>query len=589
MQYPIVYLILKRMRAPLILLIVAWTISILGLTLIPGVEVDGEKRYMTIFESFYFVSYMATTIGFGEPHFGFTDAQRLWVSFSLYLTVVSWLFAIGNIISLIQDPALKTVWRRQRFIKQIKRLNRKFYIICGYGETGELLLENLNERGYQCVVIDNDPERINLLDLNSSVNYTPYIQGDVGEVSVLKMAGLGSPYCQAILAVTNNEQINVKIAAITKVLHSGVKVVCRASNKDTIANAKSFDTDFVINTNKHFADNISLGFRTPSIAQLTLSLLRRSGKPYHPLPEIPHGHWIVCGDDEFADEMARFLDFEGMDCTIVSQHGKASATHVIGKGTEGVTLKAAHIEKSVGLVAGTNNDTDNLSIIMTARHLKPNLHLIAKQNQDSNRLVFQNAEIDSVMESARLFVWQTIPLITQPTLATFLRLARHQDEAWGQQLMVALKNLSETVPSTYIIKVNEQKLPVVADYLASENILRLQDLYAPDKANPDAPIALPLMLIRNGEEKLLPKMSTPIKLGDVFLMASTKKAKKQVLYTVTHEQDFYYMVHGEEKPVSLVFYLLKNYLAARKQRLRKKHKLKPIKPTVTTEEKPPFN
>ncbi len=553
MQYPIVYVILKRMRAPLILVIVAWTISILGLTLIPGVEIDGEKRYMTVFEAFYFVSYMATTIGFGEPSFGFTDVQRLWVSFSMFLTVISWFYAIGHIISLLQDPALKTVWKRQRFIKDVSRINEKFFIICGYGETGELLLEYLTEKGFQCVVIDNDPERINLLDLNSSIYNTPYLQGDVSDVSVLQMAGLDSPHCRAVLAVTNNEQINVKIAAVAKILHSGVKVICRVRSKEAIANAKSFDTDYVINTNKHFAENMSLGFRKPSIQQLTLSLLRRSGQDYSQPLDLPKGHWIVCGDDEFSEEMINFLEFEGMDYTAISQQGIASSTRVIGKGTEAITLKSANIEKSVGIVAGTTDDTDNLSIIMTARHLKPNLFFVARQNQDSNREVFRHTEVDSIMESARLLVWQAIPLITQPTMVTFLRLARHKDEAWGKAVMEDLLAVSDTVPSSYLIKINEKNAPAVSQYLASENILRLQDLYVPDRVE-ERPIALPLMLIRNGQETLLPKMSTPIKMGDTFLMASTEVAKEQVLYTIGHDQDFHYVIHGEEKPISIVMH-----------------------------------
>ncbi len=571
MQYPIVYLVLKRMRAPLILLIVTWTVSILGLTIIPGVEIDGERRYMTIFEAFYFVSYMATTIGFGEPEFGFTNVQRLWVSFSMYLTVVSWFFAIGHIISLLQDPALKLVWKRQRFIKEVNRISQKFFIICGYGETGELLLEYLTEKGFQCVVIDSDPERINLLDLNNSIYSTPYIQGDVSEVSVLQMAGLDSPYCCAVLAVTNDEQINVKIAAVTKILHAGVKVICRANSKEAIANAKSFDTDYVINTNKHFAESISLGFRTPSIQQLTLSLLRRSGRPYSQLPALPKGHWIVCGDDEFADEMINFLDFEGMDYTAINQSGNASNDKVIGKGTEAVTLKEANIENSVGLVAGTSDDTDNLSIIMTARHLKPNLFFIAKQNQDSNRQVFQQAEVDSIMEAARLLVWQAIPLLTQPTMVTFLRFARHQDESWGRAVMDALKAVSDTVPCSYLIKVSEEKASAVSQYLASENILRLQDLYVTDQLT-ERPVALPLMLIRNGQETLLPKMSTPIKMGDTFLMASTEQARDQVLHTIQHDQDFHYVIHGQEKPISIVMHHIRESLKFYKLRRRQQQK-----------------
>ncbi len=576
MQYPIVYVILKRLRAPLILLIMAYTIATAGMAIIPGVDGDGNPVHLTIFQSFYFISYVATTIGFGEIPYEFTDVQRLWVVFCIYLTVIAWLVAIGNIVSLLQDPALKTVWRQQRFSKQTQRINQKFFIICGYGETGEMLLEHLCEKGYQCVVVDSNAERINLLDLDSSIYSVPYLLGDASDVETLKMAGLENEHCRAVLAITNNDRINVKIAVTAKLLRSHIKVICRVNSKEARANAKSFDTDHVIQANQIFAESFSRAFRTPSIYQLTMSLLRRCGRHYLPALNPPEGHWVICGYDEFGQAMARYLEYEGMDYTIITDDSRVTTPHIDGKGTEAVTLRAAGIDSAVGIIAGTDNDTDNFSVIMTARHLKPNLFLVARQNQESNRLIFQNAEIDSVMESSRLVMWHILPWITQPKLAHFLRLARHQDEAWGQAVIEKLKALSERVPACYLLKINEKKSPALIPHLATGNILRLQDLFVNNRNEPEKPVAMPLLLIRDGKEELLPRLSTAIKEGDTFLVASTEETREQVLYTITHEQDFHYLIHGEEKPISIVMHIFRERLKAYKvqQRHRKQEKAK---------------
>ena len=58
-----IVLILRRMRAPLI---VIFSVSVLGLTLVPGVDGNGEPWRMSFFDALYFMSYTATTIGFGE-------------------------------------------------------------------------------------------------------------------------------------------------------------------------------------------------------------------------------------------------------------------------------------------------------------------------------------------------------------------------------------------------------------------------------------------------------------------------------------------------------------------------------------------
>src|SRR5688572_20609177 len=82
-----IFLILRRMRAPLITLIVIFAVSVLGLTLVPGEDQAGEPGRMSFLDAFYFMSYTATTIGFGELPYTFTDAQRLWVMVCIYLTV----------------------------------------------------------------------------------------------------------------------------------------------------------------------------------------------------------------------------------------------------------------------------------------------------------------------------------------------------------------------------------------------------------------------------------------------------------------------------------------------------------------------
>ena len=50
-------------RAPLITLIVIFSVSVVGLTLVPGVDDQGRPAHIGLFDSFYFVSYTATTIG----------------------------------------------------------------------------------------------------------------------------------------------------------------------------------------------------------------------------------------------------------------------------------------------------------------------------------------------------------------------------------------------------------------------------------------------------------------------------------------------------------------------------------------------
>ena len=54
------------------------------------------------------MSYTATTIGFGEIPYPFTYNQRMWVTISIYLTVIGWAYAIGSLLALLQDRAFRS-------------------------------------------------------------------------------------------------------------------------------------------------------------------------------------------------------------------------------------------------------------------------------------------------------------------------------------------------------------------------------------------------------------------------------------------------------------------------------------------------
>ena len=106
------------------------------------------------------------------PDAPFTDAQRLWVIGSIYLTVIGWAYAIGALLTLLQDRAFRQALAVQHFERKVRRISEPFLIVAGYGQTGALLVQSFDALGRQLVVLDTSPEKIDALDL------MPY-RGDV--------------------------------------------------------------------------------------------------------------------------------------------------------------------------------------------------------------------------------------------------------------------------------------------------------------------------------------------------------------------------------------------------------------------------
>ena len=131
-----IFILLRRLRAPLLVLISVYAVCVLGFTLVPGVNPDGEPWTMSFLHAFYFVSFMGTTIGLGEIPYPFSDAQRLWATASIYGTVVSWLYSIGSLFSVLQDPLFRRTMHESGVERAVRRIDVPFYLVCGYDDAG---------------------------------------------------------------------------------------------------------------------------------------------------------------------------------------------------------------------------------------------------------------------------------------------------------------------------------------------------------------------------------------------------------------------------------------------------------------------
>ncbi|RLA20028.1 MAG: potassium transporter, partial [Gammaproteobacteria bacterium] len=161
------FIVMREMRTPLMAILIVYTTAILVMVFIPGPELNGEAQYLSIFHAFYFMTYTATTTGFGEIPFTFSDGQRLWAIVCLYVSVVTWFYALGSIVRLLQNPFFLRAVEEWRFAKNVNRIVGPFYIVCGFGDTGSVLVRGMNDAGLRVIVIDQSEERIQALKLRN--------------------------------------------------------------------------------------------------------------------------------------------------------------------------------------------------------------------------------------------------------------------------------------------------------------------------------------------------------------------------------------------------------------------------------------
>jgi len=570
------YLLLRRLRLPLLVLICVYSISILGFVLIPGQDDHGHAWDMSFFHAFYFVSFMGSTIGFGEIPYPFTDAQRFWAIVAIYGTVISWLYGIGTMLAIIQDRAFQRLLVESQFKRRVKRIAEPFYLICGYGETGQLLTKSLSNEGIQLVIIDINEERINEIEVCHFLLTPLALCADTSRLKYLKMGGLLHPHCKGVIALTKNDQTNLTIATAVHLLNKDLRLISRAESSDVEDNITSFGKNEVINPYETFSKRLTYLIDKPGMYILFDWL---TGIPHEPLPEpnFPQaGHWILCGYGRFGRAIYQRFVALGIDITVVTPR-KKDIIHlekaVSGIGVKIDVLEKAGVRKAIGIIAGTNNDANNLSIIMTAKELNPNIFIISRQNQRSHLPIFNAANIDLIMQRGNVLAQTIFALVRSPLLGEFMRLTEYQSHEWANKLVSRLAALvDEEMPHLWEISIDAKHSPTLCTQLEQRKTIKLKDILRDPDNRQQQLKCLALLLYRKERGYLLPNMEQKIKMNDRILFCGNHHACWQQRWIIQDDNVFRYLLTGADCSGGYVWQWITKYVNKRRQNRSKEPK-----------------
>jgi voltage-gated potassium channel len=569
----IFFLIFRRMRTPLLALLVTYSIAMLGLVVIPGQDAAGNPLHLSFFDAFYFVSYTATTIGFGEIPYALTGAQRIWVTFCIYATVIVWIYSIGSLIALLQDKTLQRAMQENRFGRRVRAVREPFYLICGYGQTGSGLVRALTDRGQRAVVLDSNPDRINQLKLENHREYVPALRADVRRPDSLLLAGLRLPHCRGVLALTSENDVNLKVALASKLLQPSATVICRADSHAVEANMASFGTDHIYDPFDSFAQYFATALRSPCLTLLSEWLGEQRSAPLRE-PTYPpaHGLWVLCGYGRFGKALYRHLRAQDIEIVVIESRpertGRPDCPLVEGAGTEADTLEQADIHRAVGLIAGTDNDANNLSIVMTAKALNPGLFTVVRENQLMNRELFAAVNADILMHPSLIVADRIRILLTTPLLAELVNDARLEEDAWACELNAQLAALlQDQVPQVWQVRIDAEQAYALYRLRPKEPLPRLGDLLRDPRDRGCRLPAIALLRKRGNGRTLLPDPNDRLRDGDQLLFCGRPSAQYSMRWTLQNTHALTYVLHGESPPRGIVWaWLLRRrraHLAAR--------------------------
>jgi Trk K+ transport system NAD-binding subunit len=554
-MYDVIWLTMRRMRKPLILLILVYSLSVIGMVLIPGQDTDGNTIYPTFLDAIYFVAILATTIGFGEIPYAFTEAQRLYSYLILFPNVVAWLFSIGTIISLIVDPQFRAVIARSQFARRVRNIGDDYYIVCGFGYTGRMIVKGLMRRGISAVVIERRESIIHSMALDDDFSHLPSLAGDVTDKDLLHDAGLNEEIknCIGVIAITNEDHANLTIAITSKLLRPELPVLARSETRRVVANMASFGTDQTVDPYTIFAERFYLALKSPTKYLVQDWLISVPGTKLRSRIQPPDGRYILAGIGRFGSRMARVLDEAGVDYTVIDVHPERIEKRpgsVLGRGTEAKTLREARIEDADGIIAGTGDDIDNLSIVMTALELNPKLFVIARQENPQNDELFETSKADLVARRSLIVARRILAVATTPLLSVFNDHLVHQDEAFAgaleRKLAAVLDGYS---PSLWMIDLTGNHAVSLRAAARESARIRLEHLLR-NSRTPELE-RLPcvcLMLERKSLRLFMPGPDQELMEGDHLLFAGRGSAHLEMLFALNEPTTLVSLATGRPQP-----------------------------------------
>jgi len=549
MNEQIIWIVLKRLRIPFFVIIITFAISILGLVLIPGTTDQGKPYHMTFFDAFYFVSYMASTIGFGEAPYTFNYHQRIWVSFAIYFTVIGWFYGIGAIISLIQDEGLKKALNLNVFRKQVGNLHEPFYIILGYNSITKTIINKINGVDYRAVVLDKSPQKIEELILENFYPHVPASVGDATDQQMLKIAGIHQKNCKGVISLFENDMVNANIATVCMLLNKKLDIIIKATSPQQVSHFKKMGLKHVQNPFDIISKRIYYGITSPHIWLLEMWMYGHILKIKN-RDKFPLGKYIIYGSGRMGQAIAAGLKKAGIEYIIKDfdskKYIKTKDSTIFGDEEDVQKLIDLGIKESACIIAATKNDILNLTILNTAKELNPEIFTMARENSLDDINIFKAAKINKIYVVEQILADATYNFISRPLVDLFIHEARKQDEEWAEVIVNILNNITGMNPKSFETELNHENAYALTLELKKGGTITLSNLRR-SRENKNEMLQLVFLLLKRGDEiYLMPDAQMPLQLGDKLLIVADEEAYEDFEYIVNNIYELNYVLDKKD-------------------------------------------
>jgi voltage-gated potassium channel len=173
----------------------------------------------SLFDSLYMSVITLATVGYGEIH-PLTTAGRVFTIFLILGGMGIILYGISELTQFIVQGGIGGILRRQKMERTIKNISRH-YILCGAGNNGHYVLEELIRTKRKVVAVEKDPKKVQTL-IDRGI---PTIEGDASSDDVLRSAGIDRAI--GLVSTLPEDKDNLFVVITARGLNPKLRIVAK--------------------------------------------------------------------------------------------------------------------------------------------------------------------------------------------------------------------------------------------------------------------------------------------------------------------------------------------------------------------------
>ena len=207
-------------RQIIIALVMLIGLLVAGTTGYLFIENDNPERSWHLLDAVYMTVITLTTAGHDDLEM--SDSGRIFTILLLVVGIVVFTYSVTIATAFLIEGQLQNFFRQQKMVRTVDKL-LNHYIICGLGDTGVHVLDEMLKAGEDFVGIESEEAR--LIHLTDTRNF-PYLHGDATDDELLIRAGIAR--ARGLVTCLSRDQDNLFVVISARKLNPHLRIASKA-------------------------------------------------------------------------------------------------------------------------------------------------------------------------------------------------------------------------------------------------------------------------------------------------------------------------------------------------------------------------